>query len=235
VDKIRVGVIGGSNLYKSFLFNESHRRTVKTDYGNADIYLDDNIIFIPRHGSSRDIPPHMINHRANIKALQDAGAAAIIGVCMVGSMNKKIKHPSIVIPHDYISLWNIPTFFDKTIVHITPKLDEELRTHLISTAKKEKIKIYDKGVYVQTVGPRLETRAEINLLKNYGDIIGMTMASEATLAQELNLPYAAICTVDNYAHGVIKEQLKFEKVLKDAQMHNKNAVRLAVKAAESLR
>lgn len=230
-----VGVIGGSNLYETFLFAGARKKSVMTTYGSTDLYLQDDIVSIPRHGSSRNIPPHMVNNHANIQALYDIGVSKIIGVCMVGSLKKKIKPPAIVIPHDYLSFWGIPTFFSDRIVHITPMLDETLRRHIINTAKKNKIKLYDKGVYVQTFGPRLETQAEVSVLKNYGDVVGMTMASEATLAQELGLGYAAICTVDNYAHGVSKSQLDFKKIIENAKLHSSNVVRLVVKTIEGLR
>ncbi|MBM3309060.1 MAG: MTAP family purine nucleoside phosphorylase [Candidatus Altiarchaeales archaeon] len=232
---MKVGITGGSNLYKTLFFVESRKQLVETEYGSAEVYLKDNVAFIPRHGSRMNIPPHKINHRANMQAFQELGVSKILAVCMTGSLKKKIKPPVIVIPDDYVSFWNIPTFFDDRIVHINPMLDEALRKHIIETARKNKIKIYDKGVYVQTHGPRFETEAEINILKNFGDVVGMTMASEATLAQELGVGYAAVCSVDNYAHGIANSQLDFKKILENATLHSSNVVRLVVKAVEGLR
>ncbi len=71
------------------------------------------------------------------------------------------------------------------------------------------------GTYVQTIGPRLETRAEIKMLKRFGDIVGMTLASEATLAMELELPYASICSVDNYCHGIHKTPLTMDEIFQN--------------------
>jgi len=230
-----VGVIGGSNLYDTFLFAQARRKSVATSYGVADVYQNESIAFIPRHGSRRTIPPHMINYRANLAALQAVGVRKVVGVCMVGSLKKAIKPPTILIPHDYVSLWSVPTFFNDRVEHLTPLLDQSLREHLISTARKNKIRVHEKGVYVQTSGPRLETEAEIRILKNYGDVVGMTMASEATLAQELGLGYAAVCTVDNYANGIAKSPLDFRKILEDAALHKESVVRLVVKSIEGLR
>ncbi|MFH1126407.1 MAG: 6-oxopurine nucleoside phosphorylase, partial [Candidatus Altiarchaeota archaeon] len=109
-----------------------------------------------------------------------------------------------------------------------------LRQHILSIARKNRIKLHDKGVYVQTAGPRLETKAEINVIKKWGDVVGMTMASEAILAQERGLAYAAVCTVDNYAHGISKEILDFKRVMEEAASHSKKAVDFVVKAAEGL-
>jgi 5'-methylthioadenosine phosphorylase len=74
-----------------------------------------------------------------------------------------------------------------------------------------------EGVYIQTIGPRLETRAEIAMLKNFGHVVGMTMAHEATLCQEAGLAYASICSVDNYCHGVIDRPLTAEDIIQQGR------------------
>lgn len=178
-------------------------------------------IFLQRHGEGT--PPHKINHKKNILSLKKKGVNAIIGVCSVGSLKLSIKPGTIVVPHDYINLKNIETFFDFKIKHITPELDNSLRKKIINTAKKNKIKIISKGIYIETIGPRLETKAEINMLKNFGDIIGMTFASEASLAQELNIKYACICIVDNFANGLSKKPISF-KTIKKEQAKNKEKI-----------
>ena len=71
------------------------------------------------------------------------------------------------------------------------------------------------GIYVQTTGPRLETRAEIKMLKRFGDIVGMTLASEATLALELEVPYASICSIDNYCHGIQATPLTMDRIFEN--------------------
>ena len=214
-----IGIIGGTSLFGTdsgvgidFL-KKAKGKVVKTPYGGAYMLLDDNLVFIPRHGKDRNIPPHKINHRANIFALKDVGVEKIIGVNSVGSFRMELKPDIIVIPHDYINFWNIPTYYDSELRHITPGLDENLRGIIISTARNLGIDIVDKGIYIQTRGPRLETKSEVNVLKKWGDIVGMTMASEATLARELDLRYANISYVDNYCHGIIKEKLDFEKII----------------------
>ena len=73
------------------------------------------------------------------------------------------------------------------------------------------------GVYVQTRGPRIETRAEVAVLSRIADIVGMTLASEATLACELGIEFAAICTVDNYANGLGTEVLSYEHILETSR------------------
>ena len=175
------------------------------------------IIFLQRHG--KGIPPHMVDNKANIKFFKDKGIKKIIGVCSVGSLKEEIKPGTIIIPNDYINLKNIQTYYDLSVKHITPGLSKEIRELIIKSGPG----VLDKGIYVQTIGPRFETPAEINLIKNYADIVGMTMANEATLAKELGLEYAAICMVDNYAMGISEEVVTFES-LKKAQAKNLEAV-----------
>jgi 5'-methylthioadenosine phosphorylase len=89
-----------------------------------------------------------------------------------------------VIPSDFVSFWNIPTFHDEDVVHVTPVLDPELRKSLVDCIRDLGHTAHDGGVYIQTTGPRLETKAEIRVFKEFGDLVGMTMPSEATLAVE---------------------------------------------------
>lgn len=180
-------------------------------------------VFLQRHGKGSCVPPHKINHRENILSLKKSGCEAIIGVNSVGSLKKEIAPGSIVIPDDYINLKNIQTYYDLEVKHITPGLDENLRQEIIDAAGKINAAVVENGVYIQTIGPRLETKAEINMLKNYGDVVGMTMANEATLARELGLKYASICSVDNYAHGISKEEVTFENICA-AQKKNREKI-----------
>jgi 5'-methylthioadenosine phosphorylase len=152
-------------------------------------------------------------------ALKEKGITKIIGMNSVGSLKLEIPPPSILIPSDYINIWEIPTIFDKDVVHVVPALDEDLRNQLISQSKKQGLEIIDKGIYVQTKGPRLETRAEVSMLCNFADVVGMTMASEATLARESGLTYASMCSVDNYANGIVDEPLDNDKILANATVN----------------
>ncbi|NQU98706.1 MTAP family purine nucleoside phosphorylase [Candidatus Woesearchaeota archaeon] len=180
-------------------------------------------VFLQRHGEG--IPPHKIDHKANLLSLKEKGVDKVIGVCSVGSLKLDIPPGSIVIPHDYINLTNMQTYNDLEAVHITPSLDEELRNKIIEAAKKG-ISIVNKGVYIQTTGPRLETKAEINMIKNYADIVGMTMANEATLAKELGMKYAAICSVDNFANGLTDEEISIENVNKNQEKNKEKILKL---------
>lgn len=229
-----IGIIGKTSLFEIQLFKDSSEKIIETEFGTSQMLFTKDIAFIPRHGLKNNILPHNINHKANIMALKKIGVKYIASFCSVGSLNKDTKPSTILIPHDYINFWNIPTFFEKKIVHIVPSLNDNLRNIIISTSKKIGIEIIEKGIYIQTTGPRLETKAEIALLKNYGDVVGMTMASEATLAKEIGLNYANISIVVNYCNGITEETLSMEEILKNAKQNNEKVKKLLLAVIDNM-
>ncbi len=232
--KSTVGIIGGTLFYKSPLFAKAKPTEIKNCYGNVELTVSKKIAFISRHGMNHNIPPHKINHASHMLALKEAGVKYVIGVCSVGSLHSSLLPGTLVVPDDYINLWNQSTIFKDSVVHITPELDEELRLVLIECAKELDCKIKEKGTYVQTIGPRLETKAEIKMLSNFADIVGMTMGQEATIAQELGLKYAAICSVDNYANGIHLTNVSSDEILTSASQNSEKIKDVAVTAAEKL-
>lgn len=236
-----IGLIGGSALGDAFELEEEQTKFLVTPHGapsdppRVGHHHGVSVAFLPRHGKDHRIPPHKLNHRANLWALKEIGVTHILGTSSTGSLKKTIRPGTFVVPHDFVSFWHVPTFHDDRVVHVTPSLDETLRNALIAGAKKAKATVRDQGVYVQTIGPRLETRAEISFFKTIGDVVGMTMASEATLATEIGLAYAALCTVDNFAHGLVDEPLSFETI-RETQRANADLTRTIVThALERLR
>jgi len=103
---------------------------------------------------------------------------------------------------------------------VAPILSETLRERLIEAAKKAGIGIHDGGIYWQSRGPRLETRAEVRVIQAFADVVGMTMGDEAVVAQELNLAYASLCSVDNYAHGLTASPLTEEEIRQGAKTNS---------------
>jgi 5'-methylthioadenosine phosphorylase len=216
----RVGIISGTiPVHEEGIFQNLQNIPVENEFGHAVVCTSGTFAFIPRHGVDlkQGIPPHKINHRANLAALKEMDVQEVIGINSTGSLKTSIPPGTIVIPDDYIALSGIPTVFDDRAVHRTPALSGEMREKLIAIAGKLGIGIREAGVYWQTSGPRLETKAEIRLMSQFADIVGMTMASEATVAAELGLSYAAICSVDNYGHGLAKEPLSSEKIAQAAR------------------
>lgn len=222
----RVGIIGGSGLSRSGLLEDVEELQVETPYGPPSGPLevgragDTPVAFLPRHGPDRAVPPHRVNHRANLWALKEREVEEVVGTSSVGSLTRALAPGSFVVPDDYFSPWQVVTFHDEAVVHVTPGLDEGVRSRLIEAGRAADVVLHETGVYVQTRGPRLETRAEIRFLQEVGTVVGMTMASEATLAREASVPYASLCSVDNYAHGLQDEPLAYADI---RRVQEKNA------------
>jgi 5'-methylthioadenosine phosphorylase len=227
----KIGIIGGTLFFNSTLFSRARRMSIKSRYGKVEAHLQGNIVFIQRHGP-RKLPPHSINHKANISAFRKLGITKVIGVNSVGSLKTSIKPGSIVVPDDYIHLSSVPTFFGNKSVHITPTMNNELRNTIIEAGKALNIRLVTKATYINTIGPRYETKAEIRMFRNFADIVGMTMAYEATLAQEAGIEYASICSVDNYAHGIAGERPRYRKMV---ELSKKNAEKVVSIIKEALR
>jgi len=229
-----LGLIGGS-AYRDLLAGEdANLEEVQTKFGKAHLWASSGLIFLPRHGLENNIPPHRINHRANILAFRELGIKRLLAVNSVGSLRKTLPPKSLVIPHDYIQLWGTETFFNEEIHHITPGLDQSVRNLLIHAAKRMGIEVVGGGIYIQTTGPRLETRAEIAMLKPFGDVVGMTMAHEATLAKEIDLAYGSICSVDNFCHGITETPLREEEIQNSARQTMDSLKRLLRGVLEDL-
>ena len=150
-----LGIIGGTNFLVKLPFEHAEEREIETKYGVVPVLLfkfnRKEVAFIQRHGKHQNIPPHRVNHHANIAALKQLGVEKVIGVTSVGSLKIEIKPGCIVIPHDFISLCNIPTYYDDELVHITPRLDEELRQEIIKVARDLGINVVERGIYLSLI------------------------------------------------------------------------------------
>jgi 5'-methylthioinosine phosphorylase len=208
-------VIGGSGVVGSALMQLTRRVVARTPYGEPSGPLNfaqisgKDAVFIARHGPGHIHPPHKVNYRANIWALKDAGVDAIVSIAAVGGIADNAGPGVVVIPDQIVdyTYGREHTYFDggdRQVKHIdfTQPYDAKLRDALLVAASKAGEKVVDYGTYGATQGPRLETAAEINRLANDGaTLVGMTGMPEAALARELELPYAHICVVANWAAG----------------------------------
>lgn len=208
---VMLGIIGGTSLLFSRL-PELKKQTIDTPFGNAELLIGD-IALLMRHQNDR--PPHRINYRANMAALAIAGVDRIIAFASSGSLNRDIAPGTLVIPTDFMTMTDIPSIHDHAIEHVMPSLSPGLSEDLLRIIPEARL----GGTYIQTRGPRFETVAEIRAFSGAADLVGMTLASEATLACELAVPFAAICTVDNYANGLAEGVLTFEEVLKISRQY----------------
>jgi len=216
-----IAFIGGTSLINSTIFRNWSQKKVQTPYGVVTLKKEQNSIFLQRHGSP-PLPPHQVNHRANIWAMKHLGVQEIVAINSVGSLKFTIKPGTFLIPDDFLSLWHIPTFFDDEMRFMVPRMESDRAAHLYKRCKTLKVPVKQGGIYIQTKGPRLETKAEINMLKKFGDIVGMTMASEVTLCLEVGISYASICSIDNYCHGIVKTPLTLEEIQENVRKNSQH-------------
>jgi len=206
-----LGIIGGSAFTEGAAPEGTTIRTVATGHGEITLHEGHGFVFLRRHGDTHR-PAHRVAHAAHARALADAGADAVVGLCSVGGLRAELGPGTVVVPEDYLSLVAPPTLQEGDEgLHIVPALDPDLRALLLAAAGDTDGPVVDGGVYAETRGPRFETRAEIRLLADYADVVGMTAASEATVLQEAGLRYAVLCVVDNYANGIGAEPLTEER------------------------
>lgn len=208
-------IIGGSSLPHLEGLIIERREVVRTPYSEPSGTLTFghingcSMVFLARHGYEYRLPPHMINYRANIWALQSVGVKSIIAVSSVGAIPSNLLPGSLVIPDQLIDYTSDRkhTFFDTegqpvTHVDFTEPYTARMRAHMLEAAENLQIPVVSSGVYGCTQGPRLETAAEINRLERDGcDMVGMTSMPEAALAREAGMEYANLCLVTNYAAG----------------------------------
>ncbi|MEQ1555298.1 MAG: S-methyl-5'-thioinosine phosphorylase, partial [Gallionella sp.] len=167
------------------------------------------VIFLARHGYGHTIPPHLVNYRANLWALKEQGVSEVISVATVGGIRADLQPGVIVVPDQIIDYTHgrDATFFevrDKIYSNadFTLPYSSRLRQRILASAKLAEQTCLDGGVYAATQGPRLDSIAEINRYERDGaDMVGMTGMPETALAKELELDYATIAVVANYAAG----------------------------------
>lgn len=206
---MKIGIISGHKIPN--LISNSEKIIVETIYGDTSVEVSElgnhKIFFLNRHGEKSNIPPHKINYLANIQAFHSSHVECIFSIGTVGSMKNNIKPGDFVLPHDFIDFTKLrlQSFFDDKRVHIdmTNPYCTSLRTSLIQICKKiKKASFHEKGIYLTTEGPRLETASEINFFSQLADIVGMTGTPEIVLARERGMCYASLCVVCNMATGL---------------------------------
>jgi 5'-methylthioinosine phosphorylase len=212
---IDLAVIGGTGLYGFPGLEDVAQHVVETPYGAPSDAIvsgrlgSQRVAFLARHGSSHTITPHGVNYRANLWALHSLGARRVIGVNAVGGIREDMGPRVMVVPDQIIDYTHgrITSFCDAAdtpVKHIdfSEPYTASLRSAIVAAAKRADVSAVDGGCYGATQGPRLETRAEIARMRRDGcDLVGMTGMPEAALARELELEYACIALVANWAAG----------------------------------
>ncbi|MEA5027301.1 MAG: S-methyl-5'-thioinosine phosphorylase [Sphaerochaeta associata] len=210
-------IIGGTGV--GSLPNLQGPFQTETAFGVVQTYRfrigEEEILFLPRHGSGHTTPPHAINYRAQMAALKQEGITYVYALATSGSMDPSISEGSIVVIEDFLDYTTsrIKTFFDgsnQKVAHtdMSDPYCKYLRTLFGEAAKQQGVPFYTGGVYVCTEGPRFEGRAEIAMLRKAGGtLVGMTGIPEVFLAKELGLCYCAIGLISNMACGIKNENL----------------------------
>lgn len=222
----RMGIIGGTALEGLEGLRGIRTKTVTTPYGGPSSVLTygevegAEVVFLNRHGAGHDIPPHLVNYRANIWALKEAGATRVVALASVGGITNAMAPGVLAVPEQLIdyTYGRSHTFFEEDFrvdrhVDFTRPYGESCRQWLLDAADRAGEKVIDGGTYACTQGPRLETAAEIKRLANDGcDMVGMTGMPEAALARELGIDYACLAMVVNWAAGVTDETITLEDI-----------------------
>jgi 5'-methylthioadenosine phosphorylase len=211
MDKVRIGIIGGSGVYQMEALTDVEEVRVSTPFGDPSDAITvgtlagQRIAFLPRHGVGHRIMPTEVNSRANIYALKSLGVERIISVTACGSMKEEFAPRHIVIPDQIFDntkeRGNYTFFGNGLVVHIglAEPFCAELSRLIYEAVKATGATVHMGGTFITIEGPRFSTKGESRIYRQWGvDIIGMTAAPEAALAREAEICYAAMAHVTDY-------------------------------------
>ncbi len=227
---IKIGIIGGSGLDNPDILKDVKEVDVSTPYGKPSSSLkvgDINgveVVLLARHDRDHSIPPTQVNYRANVWALKEIGCTHILATTACGSLRRDIGRGDLVILDQFIDFTRhrkisfFEDFKNGEIKHTAMAMpfSVSLRNQLIETCEKLGLKYHRTGTVITIEGPRFSTKAESRMFRSWGaDVINMSIAPEAILANELAIPYAAIamstdydCLFDDVAPVTWEEVLK---------------------------
>ena len=211
MQKITIGVIGGSGLYEIDGLTNLKEIYLETPFGDpSDVFFtgtlgDVNMVFLPRHGRGHRLLPSEVPYRANIYGMKQLGVQRIISVSAVGSMKEEISPGHIVIPDQFFDRTQgkrPSTFFGQGIaghVQFADPVCAELSQLLYEAGTVSGATVHNGGTYICIEGPNFYSRAESKIYRNWGvDVIGMTNLPEARLAREAEICYGTIALATDY-------------------------------------
>ena len=219
------------------MFDHLKKQSYDDASGHVALLSGDDLIFIARHGQPGDAftPPHLVNHLAHFRTLSKLGVGEVIGIYSTGSLKADMGPGTLIVPDDFICLYPTPTSVTDAPHHFTPAINAGVCLGLIHAAQARTINVHEGGVYWQTAGPRLETKAEIRMMAKSADMVGMTLASEAVLAREFGMAFGAVCSIDNYAHGIGAGDLKDDDIRIQAKQNAERIGRIVSRYIEDFR
>jgi len=245
----RIGIIGGSGLYKIEGIKNVKEVSVATPFGKPSgkfvlgTLEGKEVVFLPRHDIGHRISPSYINYRANIFGMKKLGVGRIISVTACGSLKEELKPMDFVVVDQFVDRTNYgrdTSFFTEGIVaHIefSHPVCAELRGLLYDAGNGLNLKIHNGGTYINMEGPAFSTLAESKLYRSWGmDVIGMTNFPEAKLAREAEICYATLAAVTDYdcwhpAH----ESVTVDMVIKNLNNNVGNAKRILSEVIKNLK
>lgn len=248
---MKIAIIGGSGFENPEILKNTGEIEVETPYGKpTSAFKTGNIggidvILLSRHGRDHSIPPSQVNNRANLWAIKSLGCTHILATTACGSLREEIGRGDLVILDQFIDFTRHRdiTFhneFENGELKHTPMadpFDNSLRQRLIEKASELKLKYHPAGTVITIEGPRFSTRAESKMFQKWGaDVINMSVAPECILANELNIPYAAIALSTDYdCWKTDEEPVTWEEVLKVFNQNVENVIRLIVSTILALK
>ncbi len=247
---MKIGIIGGSGLDDPKFLKDPDILDIDTEYGQPSSLLlsgkinDIETVILSRHGTKHQYSPTQVNNRANIKALQKAGVTHIIATTACGSLRADIDRGHLVILDQFIDFTRFrkTTFvdsFENGAVHtdMAHPFDGALREKLYETAKYLDLNVHDKGCVVTIEGPRFSTAAESRMFRTLGaDVINMSTAPEAMLANEAGIPYAAIAMSTDYdSWKEDEEPVTWDEILEVFNKNSDNVKKLLVNVIKKLK
>lgn len=210
---MKIGIIGGSGLDDLDIFTNARDTSVTTTWGDPSSPLREGeiagvpVAILARHGRSHTIPPSGVNYRANIQALKDNGCTHLLATTATGSLREEIRRGDLVIVDQFIDFTKQRkmSFYESFAPHaplhaaMPDPFDAGLRAVLIAACAKRGVPFHPRGTLITIEGPRFSTRAESRMFRMWGaDVINMSVAPEAALANEAGLAYAAIAMSTDY-------------------------------------
>jgi 5'-methylthioadenosine phosphorylase len=246
----KIGIIGGSGLDDPEILQEAYDKEVETKFGKPSSPLkcgkinDADVVLLARHGRKHEIPPTQVNNQANIQALKDEGCTHILATTACGSLREDIGRGDFVILDQFIDFTRHRkiTFHEEFVngeIKHTPMAEpfnNKLRKVLNKTATDLGLKCHSKGTVVTIEGPRFSTKAESHMFRSWNaDVINMSIAPEVILANEIEIPYAAVAMSTDYDCWKEEEEaVTWEAVLKVFKENVSKVTGLLVNAVEKI-
>lgn len=245
----RIGIIGGSGLYKIEGIKVDRELEVKTPFGAPSGKLvignlqGKEVVFMPRHNVGHRISPSHINYRANIYAMKKLAVERIISVTACGSLKEELKPLDFVAVDQFVDRTNYArdmSFFTEGIVaHIefAHPVCEELRRLVYEAGRSLNLRIHNGGAYINMEGPAFSTLAESNLYRSWGmDVIGMTNFAEAKLAREAEICYATLAAVTDYdCWHPQHESVTVDMIIQNLNKNVENAKRILLAVIRNIK